>query len=101
VSQGTAEELTWVLGYRKFKLNPNSQIELLSDYLPYCESIEVTDFCPIQCRDAKDQLFLDLAQSGKADLLISGDEDLLVLAGQTEFVIETPQAYARRFNRGE
>jgi predicted nucleic acid-binding protein len=44
----------------------------------------------------KDQLFLDLAQSGKADILVTGDDDLLALAGQTVFVIETPEEYRRR-----
>ncbi|MGA7925621.1 MAG: hypothetical protein WCA20_06460 [Candidatus Sulfotelmatobacter sp.] len=36
------------------------------------------------------------AQSGRADLLLSGDQDLLILAGQTTFLIETPEAYRRR-----
>ncbi len=35
---------------------------------------EITD-----CRDAKDNEFLELAVSGKADCIISGDDDLLVL----------------------
>jgi putative PIN family toxin of toxin-antitoxin system len=96
VSQGTAAELKWVLGYRKLKLSPEYQIELLGDYLSYCEIIRVTEDCPIRCRDVKDQLFLDLADSGKADLLVTGDDDLLTLAGQTAFVIETPEAYRRR-----
>jgi predicted nucleic acid-binding protein len=52
--------------------------------------------CPIVCRDLKDQMFLDLAQSGGADILVSGDEDLLVLVGQTGFAIETPEAYRIR-----
>jgi predicted nucleic acid-binding protein len=39
-----------------------------------------------------DQPFLDLTQSGKADLLVSGDQDLLALAGQMEFLIETPES---------
>ena len=96
VSHGTAAELKWVLGYRKLKLSVEYQFELLGDYLSYCETIEVKEICPIQCRDAKDQLFLDLAQSGKADLLVTGDEDLLALAGQTVFIIETPEDYRRR-----
>jgi predicted nucleic acid-binding protein len=41
-------------------------------------------------------VFLDLAHSGKADVLVSGDSDLLVLAGQTDFIIETPHAYFDR-----
>ena len=31
------------------------------------------------CRDSKDNFLLDLCVSGKADYLISGDEDLLIL----------------------
>jgi predicted nucleic acid-binding protein len=41
-----------------------------------------------------------LAQSGKADLLVTGDRDLLSLAGQTAFLIETPDAYRRRIPGG-
>jgi putative PIN family toxin of toxin-antitoxin system len=96
VSHATVAELKRVLGYRKLKLSAEYQFELLGDYLSYCETIEVKENCPVQCRDAKDQPVLDLAQSGKADLLVTGDEDLLALAGQTEFVIETPEAYWRR-----
>jgi uncharacterized protein len=96
VSQGTVAELKWVLGYRKLKLSPEYQIELLGDYLPYCEIVEVTEVCPVRCRDAKDQMFLDLAQSAKADLLVTGDDDLLALVGQTAFKIETPEAYRLR-----
>jgi hypothetical protein len=53
------------------------------------------------CRDKNDQQFLDLAQSGKADLLVTGDRDLLALSGQTSFLIETPQAYRVRFQGSE
>lgn len=96
VSRATVAELQWVLGYRKLKLSAEYQIELLGDYLSYCETAEVTEICPVQCRDAKDQPFLDLAHCGKADILVTGDEDLLALAGQTAFVIETPEDCRRR-----
>jgi uncharacterized protein len=96
VSQATAAELKWVLSYRKFKLSPESQFELLGDYLGHCETIEVKDVCSIRCRDVKDQLFLDLAQSAKADFLVTGDDDLLALAGKTEFVITSPEDYRVR-----
>jgi putative PIN family toxin of toxin-antitoxin system len=101
VSRATVEELKRVLGYPKFKLNTDYQLELLGDYLVYCETIEVRETCPLQCRNPKDQPFLDLAQSGKADVLVTGDEDLLALAGQTEFVIETPGNYRRRIPGAE
>jgi uncharacterized protein len=96
ISRVTAAELTRVLGYPKFQLSQDDRRELLADYLPYCEVIELTEECVSVCRDENDQPFLDLAQSGKADLLVSGDQDLLALAGQTTFLIETPEAYRRR-----
>jgi len=33
----------------------------------------------VACRDPKDDQFLEVAINGKADLLITGDQDLLVL----------------------
>lgn len=96
VSGATVAELMRVLAYSKFHLSIEKCLELLADYLPYCETVDPAERCPIRCRDAKDQTFLDLAQSGKAGILITGDEDLVALAGQTVFVIETPEAYRRR-----
>jgi uncharacterized protein len=98
ISRATAAELTRVLGYPKFGLSPDKRRELLADYLPYCEVIELAERCASVCRDANDQPFLDLAQGGRADLLISGDQDLLTLAGQTIFPIETPEDYRRRMS---
>jgi uncharacterized protein len=96
LSRGTASELTRVLAYPKFKLSADELRELLADYLPYCQVIEVTERCVTECRDANDQMFLDLAQYGGAEVLVSSDRDLLVLAGETTFLIETPEAYRRR-----
>jgi putative PIN family toxin of toxin-antitoxin system len=96
VSRATVAELTRVLGYPKFRLSQADRRELLAEYLPFCEVVEVTGSCSVVCRDVKDQPFLDLSQSGTADSLISGDKDLLALVGQTTFLIETPEAYRRR-----
>jgi uncharacterized protein len=96
ISYETAAELTQVLRYPKFKLNAEDARELLAEYIVYCEVIEVTKRCSIVCRDKNDQPFLDLAQSGRADVLVSGDRDLLALTGQTVFSIETPDVYRRR-----
>jgi uncharacterized protein len=96
LSRATAAELTRVLRYPKFRLSSDDARELLADYLPHCEVIDRTEKCTIVCRDPNDQPFLDLAQSGRADLLVSGDRDLLRLAGQTTFPIEPPEAYRRR-----
>ena len=100
VSRDTLAELTRVLGYPKFRLSADDRWELLAEYLPYCEILKVARQCKFVCRDANDQLFLDLAQAGKADLLVSGDRALLALAGETRFVIETPAAFYLRIYGG-
>lgn len=96
ISSATATELTRVCRYPKFRLSLEDRRELLAHYAPYCEIVEQVTRCPQICRDEKDQPFLDLAQSGAAELLVSGDNDLLALAGQTTFLIETPEAYRLR-----
>jgi len=82
VSRETTEELMRVLAYPKFKLTPAECEELLGDYLPYCETIVLSQTLPDlpDCRDPADRPFLHLALAAKADALISGDADLLVLA---------------------
>jgi predicted nucleic acid-binding protein len=37
-----------------------------------------------------------LAQSSKTDVLVTGDDDRLAVAGQTAFLIETAEAYRHR-----
>ena len=101
ISRVAAEELTRILAYPKFRLTADEQLEALASYIPYCEAVEIVMSCPVRCRDAKDQPFLDLAQSGKADMLITGDEDLLALAGKTAFIIETPEDYRVRVSGAE
>ena len=96
LSAATAAELTRVLAYPKFKLSADEQHELLGDYLPYAEVVARVRRCPILCRDPGDQPILDLAHGGSATVLVSGDADLLSLAGQTAFDIESPAAYRQR-----
>ena len=101
VSRATADELIRILAYPKFRLTADEQMEALDGYIPFCEAIAIMKSCPVYCRDAKDQQFLDLAESGKADALVTGDDDLLALAGPQAFLIETPEAYRRRFAGGK
>ena len=96
VSRASAKELLRVLAYPKLRLSAELSLELQSDYFPHCENVNPLERCPVFCRDPKDQRFLDLAHCGRADLLVTGDDDLLALAGQTAFVIETPEAYRLR-----
>jgi len=52
--------------------------------------------CPAIYRGPNDQMLLDLAESGDADLLVTSDGDLLALKGQTSFEIESPEEFRRR-----
>jgi len=54
----------------------------------YAEFIEVTAVVS-ECRDMKDNFLLALAQDGKADYLLTGDKDLLVLNAYKETKITT------------
>jgi uncharacterized protein len=45
------------------------------------------------CRDPKDNMLLELAVNGSADLIVTGDQDLLVLRVYQEIPIITPAAY--------
>ncbi len=100
ISRPIAEELLSVLTYPKFKLSPDDQHDLLADYLPWCETVQIPEPLPArlarlaQCRDADDQKFLLLAAAAKADFLVSGDRDLLVLA--TDFKPPILEAEALR-----
>ncbi|MBK8949262.1 MAG: putative toxin-antitoxin system toxin component, PIN family [Flavobacteriales bacterium] len=47
------------------------------------------------CRDAKDDFLLALAKAAKADLLVTGDEDLLVLKKYGRTRIVTPGEFLK------
>ena len=82
-STATAQELVRVLGYPKFRLAVAEQEELLADFMPWVEVVRVPDPPPAApaCRDPFDLPFLHLAIAGRARALVSGDGDLLALAG--------------------
>jgi uncharacterized protein len=82
-SAATARELVRVLAYPRFGLSSEEQSELLADLMPWVAVVEVPDPPPPvpRCRDPHDLAFLHLAVAGRARALVSGDRDLLVLAG--------------------
>ena len=88
----TAAELIRVLGYPKFRLSKDDRKHLLADYLPWREASAVSDPPPDvpQCRDPSDRPCLELAVAGKADAVVTGDNDLLVLA--TRFFRPDPRS---------
>jgi len=79
----TVRELMHVLAYPKFKLSPEAQEDLFADYIPWVRVVRIPEPAPRvpACRDPDDLAFLHLAVVGKAHALVSGDKDLLALAG--------------------
>jgi putative PIN family toxin of toxin-antitoxin system len=96
-SRDTASELIRVLSYPKFRLSVVEREDLLGDYLPWCEVVKVPRHVEIpDCRDSFDCSFLALAAFTKADALVSGDKDLLVLADRFSVPILTPAAFREK-----
>jgi putative PIN family toxin of toxin-antitoxin system len=85
-SNATGQELVRVLAYPKFRLSQPEQDELLADYLPYTQTVRIPHPPPQvpDCRDALDEPFMHLALAGKAQVLVSGDRDLLAIAAEFE-----------------
>ena len=77
VSSSTLEELAEVLQREKFDryVTAAEREEFLEAFVERVTFIEPTEEIRI-CRDAKDDKFLELAVSGRAAYLISGDKDL-------------------------
>lgn len=91
-STATVQELVRVLGYPKFRLSKAEQDELLADYLPYAETVRIPQPPPAvpDCRDVWDLPFMHLAVAGKAQVLVSGDRDLLAISAEFERVSRYP-----------
>ena len=95
VSRPTVDELIRVLAYPKFDLDKIEIEALLADYLPFTEAVAISPRTQSpQCRDIDDQMFVDLAIQGRADVLVTGDQALLVM--DIGVVIEQAADYKRR-----
>jgi len=85
-STATVQELVRVLAWPKFRLSQAEQDELLADYLPYAETVRIPQPPPAvpDCRDALDVPFMHLAETGKAQALVTGDRVLLAVVFEFE-----------------
>lgn len=99
VCEHTLKEFERVLAYPKFKLSQMQIDNLIASYLPFTEIIEVSECINTlpQCRDNKDQMFLELALIGNANILVTGDLDLLELNKQVPFDIIMPIEYLNKY----
>lgn len=98
VSQDTVAELVRVLAYPKLKLTEEETKTALAHYMEHAEALDevkTAERLP-ECRDENDRVFLRLAYAAGADALVTGDADLLAIAGKSRIPILTPDSLKRR-----
>ena len=97
-SDDTFTEIKQVLSRRKFKkyLTSSERNIFLFKLANESESVDIKEEIRA-CRDAKDDKFLELAVNGSADLIVTGDADLLALNPFREIEIITPSFFINRF----
>lgn len=82
LSEATFAELQEVLNREKFDryLGKDTRLNFLEKTAAKAHWVEIDYIASVQdCRDEKDNKFLELALASKAECLITGDLDLLVL----------------------
>lgn len=94
VSSATLAELNDVLRRPRFEpyLGEEERLQFLAAFVREAEFLEITEGVR-ESRDPKDDKFLELAASGNAVCIVSGDADLLVLHPWRGIPIVTPRAF--------
>ena len=94
ISGALVEELSAVLARDRFDryVSREMRADFLDALVRESEVITVTEFIHV-CRDPKDDHVLDLAVNGKAEVIVTGDNDLLVLNPFRGVRIVTPAEF--------
>ena len=96
-SRSTYTELQTILQRAKFDryLTKDKRLDFLHSLISIIEWVEIRENI-IACRDPKDNQFLDVAVNGKANFIITGDQDLLVLETIHGIPIITPRYFVEQ-----
>lgn len=100
-STETLNELATVLGREKFDryLDRESRENFVALIRRHARlfAVQLSDLAAVEprCRDAQDDKFLALLLAAEADVLVSSDEDLLVLHPWRGIPVPTPEAFLR------
>ncbi len=94
LSAAVIQEIDEVLRRPRFDkyLAEEDRIEFLAAFILQSELVNVTDSMSV-CRDPQDDKFLELAISGRATHVITGDADLLVLHPFRGIAIVSPGTF--------
>lgn len=95
ISTAAIMELDEVIHRPRFDryLSEEERIEFLTTLVYEAELVNVSENV-LACRDQKDNKFLELAVSGRATHIVTGDSDLLVLHPFRGIMIISPSAFA-------
>ena len=98
-SEATLNELEQVLNRKKFNkyLSLEDRQLFLLKFISSSQLVSITENITV-CRDEKDNQFLELAVSGNANVIVTGDMDLLVLSPFQSVEIVTPDMLIDRFS---
>ena len=96
-SEATLDELAEVLPRRSFAtyVSVKDRQQFFRLLGRVVEMVPITFRLQV-CRDPKDDKFLELAVNGTADVIVTGDKDLLVLNPFRGIAIVAPARYIRR-----
>jgi uncharacterized protein len=98
-STATEEQLFAVLARPYFApLIAQASVDWLKALLATAEPVSITERIAA-CRDPTDDKFLELAVNGHADIVITGDADLLALNPFREIPIVSPLSFLQRSSR--
>ena len=99
ISAETLRELSVVLGRQKFDkyVSRENRQEFIQRLGVIAELVWVETRITI-CRDPKDNKFLELAIDGKAQIIITGDRDLLILDPFENIKVLTPRDFLLRYD---
>lgn len=96
ISEATLYELAEVLSRTKF-----DRYVSLQDRKSFIQRLgQIAELVPIiqvvkECRDPNDDKFLEVALNGRADVIITGDADLLAIDPWRDVKILTPLEYVK------
>lgn len=101
VSDEIVRELSDTLSRKKFEryISEEDRGRFLQSLLQAAELIEVVATIR-ECRDPRDNKYLEAAVSGRAQCIVSGDTDLLVLHPFRGISILTPHEFLERLQSG-
>ena len=100
LSSEILDEYLQVLAYPRFQLSEEEVKGLVEDeLLPFMQVIKPGTRIHIVKREPSDNKFLECAVAGRADVLISGDKELLAIRHYRQVRMQAPSRFLETFFR--